>query len=77
MKRISRREFVATAAALGAGAALRGPALAFAEQSAAGSGASLRPAGREVVAGQARSFPMKNVRLQPGPFSAAAEAYRK
>src|SRR6185437_8398316 len=77
MKRISRREFVATAAALGAGAALRGPALAFAEQSAAGSGASLRPAGREVVAGQARSFPMKNVRLQPGPFSAAAEADRK
>lgn len=78
MKTISRREFVATAAAVGAGAVLRAPAFAFEDQGAvASSAAAAKAVNHEVVAPQASPFPMKNVRLQPGTFSAAAEANRK
>ncbi len=76
MKTISRRKFVAAAAAVGAGAVLRVPAFAFENQ---GSVAAIRSKsmGRELVAPQAIPFPMKDVRLQPGAFSAAAEVNRK
>ena len=76
MKTIGRRKFVATAAAVGAGTVLRAPAFAFENPSPVATAAS-KPAGREVVAPQASPFPMKNVKLQPGAFSAAAEANRK
>ena len=76
MKKISRRKFVAAAASVGAGAALRGRAFAFnTPLPVAAAAANL--AGHEAVVQQASSFPMKNVRLQPGAFSAAAEANRK
>jgi uncharacterized protein len=78
MKTISRRTFVATAATLGAGAVLRAPALALDNQTpAASSSVGLKPAGRDLVAPQAIPFPNKDVRLQPGVFSAAAETNRK
>ena len=78
MKTVSRREFVATAAAVGAGAMLRVPAFALENQSTgASSGATSKAVDHEVVVLQASSFPMKNVRLLPGAFSAAAEANRK
>jgi len=77
VNRISRRKFVATAAVAGAGAVLRGPAFAFEDPSASVSSAVSKAVGREVVVPQASAFPMKSVRLQPGAFSAAAEANRK
>jgi uncharacterized protein len=78
VNRITRRKFVATTAVVGAGAVLRSPAFAFASQSeGTSSAASSKAVNREVVAPQARPFPMKNVRLQPGTLSAAAEANRR
>jgi DUF1680 family protein len=78
VKTISRREFVATAAAVGAGAVLRVPAFALENQSTgASSAATSKAVDHEVVVLQASPFPMKNVRLLPGAFSAAAEANRK
>ncbi|MGO9863757.1 MAG: glycoside hydrolase family 127 protein [Terriglobales bacterium] len=78
MKRISRREFVAATAAVGAGAVLRGPAFAFEGQGAgASSAASSEVVNHEVVGRQASPFPMQDVRLRPGAFSAAAEANRR
>jgi DUF1680 family protein len=78
MKTVSRREFVATAAAVGAGAVLRVPAFALENQSTgASSAATSKAVDHEVVVPQASPFPMKNVRLLPGAFSAAAEANRK
>jgi DUF1680 family protein len=78
MKTVSRREFVATAAAVGAGAMLRVPAFALENQSTgASSAATSKAVDHEVVVLQASPFPMKNVRLLPGVFSAAAEANRK
>ncbi len=79
MKRMSRRKFVATAAVAGVGAAvLRAPAFALGGQGAASDSVGLSKAGsHEAVARQAVPFPMKSVRLQPGPFSAAAEVNRK
>ncbi len=76
MEKVSRRKFVATAAVAGAAAVLRPPAFAF-ENQGPGASAASKPAGHEVIAPQASPFPMKNVRLQPGAFSAAAEANRK
>jgi len=70
MNKISRREFVATAAAAGVTAVL--PARCFALQEQAPKSAA--PSTREVVALLPVPFPMENVRLSPGPFSAAAEA---
>jgi len=72
VKTISRRKFVASAVALGAGAVLRPPAFAFENQASVSNAVS-----REVVAAQAVSFSLRNVKLQPGPFSAAAEVNRK
>jgi uncharacterized protein len=78
VKTISRRKFVATTAVIGAGAVLRAPAFAFEDQGASASSAdSSKAVNHEVIAPQASPFPMKNVRLQPGAFSAAAEANRK
>jgi DUF1680 family protein len=78
MKTISRRTFVATAATLGAGAVLRAPALALDNQTpAASSTAGLKLSSRDAVIRQAIPFPAKDVRLQPGAFSAAAQANRK
>ncbi len=75
MEKISRRKFVTTAAAVGAGAVFRMPAFAVDSQTSASPGA--KSVNYEVVRPQASAFPMKNVRLQPGVFSAAAEANRK
>jgi hypothetical protein len=78
VNRISRRKFVATTAVVGAGAVLRAPAFAFTDQGAgASSAAASRAVNRELVAPQASPFPMKNVRLQRGAFSAAAEANQR
>jgi DUF1680 family protein len=78
MKRISRRRFVAAAAVTGAGVVLHAPAFAFPDPIPGASPvAASKPVGREVIASQAAPFPIKDVRLQPGAFSAAAEANRK
>jgi DUF1680 family protein len=78
MRTVSRREFVATAVAVGTGAMLRSPAFALENQSSgAGSAAAAKAVDHEVVVPQASVFPMKDVRLLPGAFSAAAEANRK
>jgi hypothetical protein len=76
MKTISRREFVATAAVVGAGAVLRTPAFALAGQDSAANSAAAAM-NHERVVPQASPFPLKDVRLQPGAFSAAAEVNRK
>jgi DUF1680 family protein len=75
MKTISRREFVASAVAVGASAVLRTPALAF--DQIPGAGSASKPVSHEAVAPQAIPFPLKDVRLQPSAFSAAAEADRR
>ena len=78
MNKINRREFVVTTAVVGAGAVLRPPAFGFADQRAgAGSAATSNAVSHEAIAPQASPFPMKNVRLRPGAFSAAAEANRR
>ena len=78
MERVSRRKFVTTAAVVGASAVLRAPSFAFENQGAAPTSTNTpKPIGREVVSSQAVPFPMKDVQLQPGAFSAAAEANRK
>jgi uncharacterized protein len=78
VKIITRRTFVATAAAVGAGAVLHAPARAFEGQTPVASPAvGLKPASRDAVTPQAIPFPAKDVRLQPGAFSAAADVNRK
>jgi DUF1680 family protein len=78
MKTISRRDFVTAAAALGAGAMLRASVFALQNQSAgANSRIASKAVDHDVVAPHASPFPFKDVRLQPGAFSAAAEANRK
>ncbi len=78
MKTVSHREFVTTAAAVGAGAMLRVPAFALENQSTgASSAATSKVVDHEVVVPQASPFPLKDVRLQPGAFSTAAAANRK
>jgi|CZKR01.1.fsa_nt_gi DUF1680 family protein len=78
MKTVSRREFVATAAAVGAGAMLRVPAFALENQSAgASSAAASKGVNHEVVVPLASPFPLKDVKLLPGAFSAAADVNRK
>ena len=78
MKTVDRREFVAIAVAVGAGAMLRVPAFGLEIQSTgAGSVVTSKAVGHEVVVLQVSPFPMKNVRLLPGTFNAAAEANRK
>lgn len=78
MKKISRRQFVATAAVAGAAAVL--PTGSFALQGESPKPVSTSAAkqiNRDVVSPQAIPFPMNNVRLGPGPFRAAAEANRR
>ncbi|MGC1449800.1 MAG: glycoside hydrolase family 127 protein [Candidatus Sulfotelmatobacter sp.] len=78
MENISRRKFVATAAAASAAAVL--PPGTFALQEETPKSASVSAAkriSREVVPPQAVPFPMSDVRLGPGAFSAAAEANRR
>jgi uncharacterized protein len=77
MEKISRRKFVATAAVAGAAAVLRPPAFAFENQGPGAGTAVAGPVDHEVIVPQASPFPMKSVKLQPGAFSAAAEANRK
>jgi DUF1680 family protein len=78
MKTVSRREFVATAAAVGAGAMLRVPAFALENQSAgASSAAASKGVNHEAVVPLASPFPLKDVKLLPGAFSAAADVNRK
>jgi DUF1680 family protein len=78
MKTVNRREFVATAVSVGAGAMLRVPAFASENQSpGASSAAASKAVNHEVVVPPASPFPLKDVRLQPGAFSAAEEANRK
>ena len=79
MEKISRRKFVATAAAA-AGAATVLPTRALAlheEMPKPFSASAAKQISREVVPLQAVPFPMSNVRLGPGAFSAAGEANRR
>ena len=78
MRRISRRKFVTAAAVVGASAVLRAPAFSLGRSSLGeGPADSSTATGHEVVARKASPFPMKDVRLLPGAFSAAAEVNRK
>ena len=79
MENVSRRKFVATAvAAAGASAVLRAPGFAFEpRRPVAPSAAPSKQVSRELVPFQAVPFPMENVRLGPGVFSAAADANRR
>jgi uncharacterized protein len=78
LKKISRRQFVATAAVAGAAAALPTGSFAFQEESPKPvSPLAAKQINREAVSLQAVPFPMNNVRLGPGPFRAAAEANRR
>ena len=78
MKKISRRQFVATAAVAGAAAVLPVGTFALQEESAkAVSASAAKQINRDVVSQRAVPFPMQNVRLGPGAFSAAAEANRR
>jgi uncharacterized protein len=77
LKKINRREFVATGAAAGASVFAHRNAFELPRARFDQSAASLNPANREIVPLAAVPFPMKNVRLGPGPFSAAAEANRR
>jgi DUF1680 family protein len=77
-KNVSRREFVAAAAAIGTSAMINSPAFAsLVPGNGAVIAAESSAVNREMVTPQARPFPMKNVRLQPGAFRAAAEANRR
>jgi len=78
LKKVSRRKFIATAAVAGASAVFHAPALAF--EGLGGGGDSTGEAKalrREVIPLEAVPFAMKDVRLQSGAFSAAAEANRR
>ena len=77
MEKISRRQFVATAAVAGAAAVLPAGTFALQEPSPKPATSAAKQVTREVVSLQAVPFPMKNVRLGSGPFSAAAEANRR
>ena len=78
MKTVDRRKFVATAVAAAGGAMLRVPGFAFENRSTgSGSVAASKAGEQEVVVPPASPFPMKDVRLLPGTFSAAAEANRR
>ncbi len=76
MKRISRRQFVTAAAVVGAGTVLRPPLFSLENPSLEDNSSAASTTAREVIAQQASPFPMKNVRLLPGAFSAAAESNR-
>lgn len=75
MKKMNRREFVTTTA----GATVFASRHIFVSpgEAANQAGASSNQANREPVSIEAVPFPMKNVRLGPGAFSAAADANRR
>ena len=77
MKKINRREFVATTAAAGATAFASSHAFALPAEVRNQGAASSNQAHREVVPVKAVPFPMKNVGLGPGAFAAAADANRR
>lgn len=79
MEKISRRKFVAiAAAAAGAAVVLPRGALALQEEMPKPlSSSAAKEISREVVPLRAIPFPMSNVRLGPGALSAAAEANRR
>ncbi len=77
MKKINRREFVATTAAAGATAFASSHAFALPAEARNQGAASSNQAHREVVPVKAVPFPMKSVRLGPGAFAAAADANRR
>lgn len=75
---MNRREFVATTAAAGATFFASGHAFALhGDPLIQTSPPSPNVANRQAVPFEAVSFPMKNVRLGPGSFSAAADANRR
>ncbi len=74
LKEINRREFVATTLAASAAALASRNAFASEGEELNQATVSSNPANREIVSGEAVPFPMKNVRLKPSAFSAAAEA---
>ena len=69
MKKMNRREFVATTAAAGATVFASSHAFALPARHAIRAAASSNQANREIVPVEAVPFPMKNVRLGPGAFS--------
>ena len=77
LKKINRREFVATTAAAGATVFASRHAFALRGEALNQTVASSNQANREIVSFEAVPFPMKNVRLGPGIFSAAASANRR
>ena len=77
MKKINRREFVATTAAAGATAFASSHAFALPAEARNQGAVSSNQAHREVVPVKAVPFPMKSIRLGPGAFAAAADANRR
>jgi uncharacterized protein len=77
VKKINRREFVATATAAGATIFTSKHAFAFPGETHDQTVESSNQPSRETVPVEAVPFSMKNVRLRPGTFSAAAEANRR
>jgi uncharacterized protein len=77
MKKLNRREFVATTAAAGATAFASSHAFALPAEGRNQGAASSSQANRDGAPIEAVPFPMKNVRLGPGAFAAAAEANRR
>jgi hypothetical protein len=75
VKKINRRQFVATATAA-ATVFTSKHALAFQGETHNQSAEASNPLNRERVLVEAVPFSMKNVRLTPGTFSAAAETAR-
>ena len=75
MKKMNRREFVTTTA--GATVFASRHIFVLPGEASNQAGASLDQANREIVPVEAVSFPMKNVRLGPGAFRAAADANRR
>lgn len=78
MEKFSRREFIATAAAVTASSIFPGEAFALQDpvvDTVADHAGN--PNNREKVRWQAVPFPMKNIRLGQGAFSAAADANRR
>ena len=77
MKMINRRAFVTAAAAAGAAAFTAKHAFALPAEALNQAAAPSNQANRQVVPVGAVPFPMKNVRIRPGAFSAATEANRR
>jgi uncharacterized protein len=77
VKKINRREFVATTAAAGATAFASSHAFALPAEARNQGAASSNQAHREVVPVKAVPFTMKSVGLGHGAFAAAADANRR